>query len=167
MGCSAGKIEMSESARQFHTMITAKPDFFKYQYKSENAKTLAKAICSPVFGGSVFLPVASGSKKGAPRVKKNNLEESICKMNTEVIYNGGYYYLPDIREDESSAEYFDVYLLTPQIKDQDLARKIKLIHDLHNQNKELLKTAKNFAKKAPTIKGEKQVVERIKTNVEN
>ena len=129
MGCSAGKQQMSESAREFHTMITAKPNFTKYAYKSDNIKTLAKAISSPVFGGSVFLPVA---KKGCARLKKNNLEESISKLNTEVIYNGGYYYLPDIREDESSSEYLDIYLLTPSIKDQDLARKIKLIHDLHN-----------------------------------
>lgn len=163
MGCSAGKQQMSESARQFTTMITAKPDFAKYQYKSDNIKTLTKAIASPVFGGSVFLPMG---KKGNARTKKNNLEESICRLNTEVIYNGGYYYLPDIREEESSPIYMDVYLLTPSIKDQDLARKIKLIHDLHNQNKELLKTAKNMALKAPKIKGEKQVVERIKTNVE-
>ena len=154
---------MSESAREFHTMITAKPNFFKYQFKSENIKTLGKAICSPVFGGSVFLPVA---KKGCARLKKNNLEEGICKLNTEQIYNGGYYYLPDIREDEASNTYFDVYLLTPAIKDQDLARKIKLVHDLHNQNKELLKTAANMSKKANLVKtGEKQVKEKIKTNI--
>jgi len=144
-------------------MITAKPDFSKFQYKSENYKTLMKAIASPVFGGSVFLPVA---KKGHARLKKNPLEEQITKLNTESIYGGGYYYLPDIRENENSGEYLDIYLLTPSIKDQDMARKINLIHDLHNQNKELIKTAGNFAKKAPKVKGEKQVVDRIKTNID-
>ena len=61
MGCSSGKQQMSEASRLFHTMITAKPDFSKFGYKSDNIKTLAKSIASPVFGGSVFLPVA---KKG-------------------------------------------------------------------------------------------------------
>ena len=96
----------------------------KYAYKSDNMKNLGKAIASPVFGGSVLLPVA---KKGHARMKKNPLEVEISKLNTEVIYGGGYYYLPNIREDETSQEYLDVYLLTPHIKDADLARKIKLL----------------------------------------
>ena len=115
MGCTSGKQQMSESSRQFHTMITAKPNFFKFGYKSDNIKTLAKSIASPVFGGSVFLPVA---KKGHKRSKKNPLEEEIVKLNTEVMQYGGYYYLPDIKDSEFSNEFLDVYLLTPHIKNQ-------------------------------------------------
>lgn len=54
-------------------------------------------------------------------------------MNTEEIYNGGFYYLPNIREAEDSQDYFDIYLLTPHIKNAELARKIQLISD-YNQN---------------------------------
>ena len=57
---------MNESSKQFHSMITAKPDFSKFAYKSDNLKTLTKSIASPVFGGSVFLPVG---KKGHSRSK--------------------------------------------------------------------------------------------------
>ncbi len=114
MGCGGSKQNMSESSRQFTTMVTAKPDFVKFMYKSDNMKNLLKGIASPVFGGSVFLPVA---KKGHARVKKNPLEQEIATLNTEVIYNGGYYYLPNIRESEASQEYLDIYLLTPSIKE--------------------------------------------------
>lgn len=119
---------MSEASRQFHTMITAKPDFSKFGFKSDNIKTLAKSIASPVFGGSVFLPVA---KKGHTRSKKNPLEEEIIKLNTEVMHYGGYYYLPDIKESEYSNEFIDVYLLSSSIKNIEIAKRIKLVHDLH------------------------------------
>lgn len=121
-------------------------------------KTLGKAIASPVFGGSVLLALA---KKGHPRTKKNPLEIEISKLNTEVIFNGGYYFLPNIREDETSQEYLDVYLLTPSIKDQDLARRIKLIHDLNEQSEMNMKSVKNSGKKLK----EKVVTEPIKTKI--
>lgn len=75
MGCGGSKENMSASSRHFTTMVTAKPDFVKFAYKSENLKTLNKSIASPVFGGSVFLPVA---KKGNNRLKKNPLEGEIA-----------------------------------------------------------------------------------------
>ena len=127
---------MCDGSREFHKMIKAKPDFSKFAYKSDNIKTLAKSIASPVYGGSVFLPVA---KKGRPRSKKNPLEDEIVKLNTEVLQFGGYYYLPDIKDSEFSNEYLDVYLLAPHIKDKDLGKKIKLIHDLNKQNRDLSK----------------------------
>ena len=67
------------------------------------------------------------------RTKKNPLEAEISNMNTEVIYNGGYYYLPNIRESKESTDYLDIYLLTAHCKDADLARKIKMISD-YNTN---------------------------------
>ena len=113
MGCGGSKLKMSESAKKFHKVITAKPNLFKFGYKSENMKNLLKQIASPVFGGSVLMPVA---KKGHTRTKKNPLEADIAALNTEEMYNGGYYYLPNIAEAEDSTEFVDVYLLTPHIK---------------------------------------------------
>ena len=100
---------------RWYNIICHKLSEFKIRYKSDNIKTLAKSIASPVFGGSVFLPVA---KKGHKRSKKNPLEEEIVKLNTEVMQYGGYYYLPDIKDSEFSNEFLDVYLLTPHIKNQ-------------------------------------------------
>ena len=82
MGCCSSGVNMCDGSRVFHKMIKAKPDFSKFAYKSDNIKTLAKSIASPVYGGSVFLPVA---KKGRPRSKKNPLEDEIVKLNTEVL----------------------------------------------------------------------------------
>ena len=47
--------------------------------------------------------------------------------------------MPDIKDSEFSNEYLDVYLLAPHIKDKDLGKKIKLIHDLNKQNRDLSK----------------------------
>ena len=74
----------------------------------------------------MFLPVA---KKGHARTKKNPLEHEVSSMNTEVVFNGGYYVLPNIRNSKEDYKCMDIYLLTPSIRDQDLARKIKVIHD--------------------------------------
>jgi hypothetical protein len=139
MGCGGSKSQMSEAAQKFTNVITAKPDLTKFAYRSDNIKTLGKAIASPVFGGSVLLPVG---KKGQPRLKKNPLEAEISKLNTEVIFNGGFYFLPNIREDETSQQYMDIYLLTQSIKDQDLARLIKLIHDENEQSEANAKSTK-------------------------
>ena len=65
------------------------------------------------------------------RSKKNPLEEEIIKLNTEIMHYGGYYYLPDVKESEFSNEFLDVYLLASSIKNQEIAKKIKLVHDLH------------------------------------
>ena len=145
MGCGGSKTNLSWQTREFCTMITSKPSFTKFAYKSDNMKTLVKAIASPVFGGSVFLPVA---KKGHARTKKNPLEQEIQALNCEVIYNGGYYVLPNIRESETSQEFLDVYLLASSIRDKELAEKIKMIHDLNNQSLEMLKKKTKDVKKA-------------------
>ena len=95
MGCTSGKQQMSEASRQFHTMITAKPNFFKFGYKSDNIKTLAKSIASPVFGGSVFLPVA---KKGHKRSKKyaegKDLGQNLYLSLHLLLYTGFFRLLP-------------------------------------------------------------------------
>ena len=104
------------------------------------------------------MPVA---KKGHMRTKKNPLEAEISNMNTEEIYNGGYYYLPNIRETQDSQEYLDVYLLTPHIKDADLARKIRMIND-YNTNLLEEENYKKIASKKMTCKPTQKVVKNSK-----
>lgn len=154
MGCGGSKLKMSDSAKQFHSVITKKPSLTKFGYKSENMKNLLKQISSPVFGGSVLMPVA---KKGHLRSKKNPLEADIASMNTEEIYNGGYYYLPNIKESKDSQEFLDIYLLTPHIKDADLARKIQMISDYNNNLLEE-ESMKKIASKKMTCKPTQKVV---------
>lgn len=86
-------------------MINSQPNITKYANNLDNIKILKKAIASPVFGGSVLIPVA---KKGYARLKKNPLESEINGMNTEVIFGGGYYQLPNIRESATSSSYYDI-----------------------------------------------------------
>ena len=71
MGCGGSRENLSAQTKEFLMMINSKPILHKYGHSAENLKMLTKAIASPVFGGSVLLPVA---KKGNSRLKKNPME---------------------------------------------------------------------------------------------
>jgi hypothetical protein len=51
------------------------------------------AYKNAVFGGSVFLPLGSSTKKGEKRDKENNLQADIRATNIDYLYGGGYYVL--------------------------------------------------------------------------
>ena len=141
MGCGGSKLpNMSASSRNFWLMIQSKPNLLKYAKSLENNKTLVKSISSVVFGGSVLLPVGA---KGKKRDKKNPMYDEIVSTNTDVIYGGGYYQLPNIRMSEESQNMVDVYMLVESIKDSALLHKVKLINDHYVQSLEL-KTKKKL-----------------------
>lgn len=58
MGCGGSKSLLSAPAQQFVSMISSKPDLTKFNSSDESYKTLLQQISSPVYGGSVLLPVA-------------------------------------------------------------------------------------------------------------
>lgn len=55
------------------------------------------AYKSSIFGGSIFLPLGSNTKKGEKRDKENNLQTEIRKTNVDYLYGGGYYVLHNVR----------------------------------------------------------------------
>ena len=89
-------------------------------------KTLEKAIASPLYGGSVLLPVAAPKGK---RTKTNPLKEDIEKLNVEVTYGGGYYMLENIRESQNSYVYYDIFMLVQNVQDVSVQHKLKALHD--------------------------------------
>ena len=110
MGCGGSKVKLSPSATQFMTMISTKPSLKKYAKSKENLKTLEKAIASPLFGGSVLLPIAAPKGK---RTKANPLREDIEKLNVEVTYGGGYYCLTHIKV--SDTVFYDIFILVQNV----------------------------------------------------
>ena len=158
---------MSASSAAFTAMINQTPDLLKfYEYKSDNMETMKKLIASPIFGGSAFLPV--GTKGLKVRIKKNNLQQQVAKLITETVFNGGYYVLPNIRNSKDDKKCMDIYLLTPSIKNQDLARKIQVINDQYQVSVDALKDMEKAAsQKSPKKGGEKLVRESIKTKTVN
>lgn len=112
MGCGGSKVKLSPSATQFMTMISSKPVLKKYNKNKEAIKTLDKAIASPLFGGSILLPIAAPKGK---RTKTNPMREEIERMSVEVTYGGGYYVLEDIQESRSSNVFYDIYILVQNV----------------------------------------------------
>lgn len=106
------------------TMISSKPSLKKYAKSKENLKTLEKAIASPLFGGSILLPI--GAPKGK-RTKTNPLREDIEKLNVEVTYGGGYYCLQHIKVSDNL--FYDIYILVQNVQDVSVQHKLKTIHD--------------------------------------
>lgn len=124
MGCGGSKVKLSPSGTQFMTMISSKPSLKKYAKNKENLKTLEKAIASPLFGGSVLLPIAAPKGK---RTKSNPLREEVEKLNIEVTYGGGYYMLNHIQVTETV--FYDIYILVQNVQDVSVQHKLKTIHD--------------------------------------
>ena len=110
-------------------MISSKTNLTKYGFDKNAIATLNKAIASPVFGGSVLLPV--GKLKGK-RTKENPLRDEIANVQANSVYGGGYYILRDIQESDGSDTFFDIFLLTESIEDAELQHKLKSIHELNS-----------------------------------
>ena len=126
MGCGGSKVKLSPSATLFMAMISSKPALSKYGKSKDNVKNLEKAIASPLFGGSVLLPVAAPKGK---RTKTNPLGDEIEKLNVEVTYGGGYYVLNNIRVSRNSDLFCDIFMLVQNVQDVSVQHKLKMIHD--------------------------------------
>ena len=129
MGCGGSKAKLSPSATLFMTMISSKPNLSKYAKNKENVKQLEKAIASPLFGGSVLLPIAAPKGK---RTKTNPLNDDIEKLNVEVTYGGGYYVLNNIKVSRDSLLFCDIFILVQNVQDVSVQHKLKMIHDRSN-----------------------------------
>ena len=69
--CSDNRTTIEKQVDDFLTMLKRTPDTRKYLHNKTNALTFAKAWASPVFGGSVLLPVGQLKKK---RTRTNQLQ---------------------------------------------------------------------------------------------
>ena len=98
MGCGGSKnVAIDTSVEQCLEMLSNRPvnEFFteKFRNNSGQLRNMEDAYKSSVFGGSVFLPLGSSSKKGDKRDKENNLQAEIRATNIDYLYGGGYYVL--------------------------------------------------------------------------
>ena len=69
-------------------MLLAKPDMSKFKNDPKAVKNIERCYNSPVFGGSVFLPIG---KKGGKRDKENCLQDDVKEASLDYAKGGGYY----------------------------------------------------------------------------
>ena len=136
MGCGGSKnVAIDTSVEQCLDMLSNRPvkEFFaqKFRNHADQLKNMEEAYKSSIFGGSIFLPLGSSTKKGEKRDKENNLQNEIRHTNIDYLYGGGYYVLHNVRvhkedpEDPSEGiDYMDIYILVESIDQLEEMKKL-------------------------------------------
>ena len=119
-------------------MLSNRPanEFFsqKFRNHAQQIKNMEDAYKSSIFGGSVFLPLGSSTKKGEKRDKENNLQNEINHANIDYLYGGGYYVLHNVRvhkedpeDEEEGIDFMDIYMLVEGIDQMEELKKLKTL----------------------------------------
>lgn len=124
-------------------MLMRRPDLSKFQNNAHQLKNIENAYSSQIYGGSIFLPIGSATKKSARRDKENSLEKDIKAINIDYLYGGGYYVLKNVQvngetHDENpnqGQEYMDIYILVESIDQLEEMKKLKILNQSHVQDK--------------------------------
>jgi len=142
MGCGGSKLKtIDESVEKVVDMLSNRPhnDHFihKFRANANNLKNVEDAYKSGIFGGSIFLPLGSASKRGEKRDKTNNLQNEIKACHVDYLYGGGYYVLHNVKvnreepTEENPADpgvhYMDIYMLVESVDKLDEMKKLKLL----------------------------------------
>jgi len=127
--CAPADGDLTLHTREFLTMMRYTPSYTtlnKFGFQDENMRNFTSAARSSVFGGSVFSGIGY-----APR-RLNSLEADIKNQDKalDVLVGGGYYILENVRVAPDTQETMDIYLLTSKIRDNELLKKIKTIHEI-------------------------------------
>ena len=139
MGCGGSKnIPIDNSIQQCLDMLSNRPvnEFFTQKFRNHagQQKNMEDAYKSSIFGGSVFLPLGSSTKKGEKRDKENNLQNEILHANIDYLYGGGFYVLHNVRvhkedpeDDHEGVDYMDIYMLVESIDQLEEMKKLKIL----------------------------------------
>ena len=155
MGCGGSKIT-SPCVFAALTLFKTNIDLSKYNKSIENRKTMQQAMASPIFGGSVLLPVGELKKK---RTKSNPIYDELCnfdkmdkdkKIPLDILKNGGFYVLKNIRISENSNEFVDAWFLAGSM-DKDVYKKISE-HNLVDQKTGIMNPIRKMSVKGVTEK---------------
>ena len=78
MGCGGSKnVPIDQSIEKCIEMLSNRPSndqfIHKFRKDANNLKNIEEAYKNSIFGGSIFLPLGSSTKKGDKRHKENNL----------------------------------------------------------------------------------------------
>jgi hypothetical protein len=155
MGCGGSKIT-TPCVFAALTVFKTNIDLTKYNKSIENRKTMQQAMASPIFGGSVLLPVGELKKK---RTKSNPIYDELCnfdkmdkdkKIPLDILKNGGFYVFKNIRISENSNEFVDAWILAKSM-DNKVYKKISE-HNLVDQKTGLMNPIRKMSLKGVTEK---------------